>query len=206
MQIIRIENVGIEESAKRASLILKAGGIVLYPTDTVYGLAVDAENGEALQRLKELKGRDAKKPISILVGDISMMEMYADVPDTARTLAEKHLPGALTLVLRAKETVSKEIAEDGTVGVRIPKDEFCLALSEAFGKAYTTTSANVAGEPTLSTVEEILAQFGEKKSAIALVVDDGLRNSGVSSTVVSCTGEVPEVLREGALSKEALGL
>lgn len=202
----RIENIGMEEAVKRASLILKGGGIVLYPTDTLYGLAVDAGNEGALRALKELKGRDAKKPISILVCDIEMMDEYARVSDAARALAERHLPGPLTLVLPAKETVSKEIAEDGTVGVRIPNDEFCLVLSQAFGKAFTTTSANVAGEPTLSNVEDILAQFGAKKEVIALVVDDGPRAGGQFSTVVSFVNGTPEILREGAISKEELGL
>lgn len=205
MQIARLENIGIEEAVKRASLTLKGGGVVLYPTDTVYGLAVDASNEEALRRLKELKGRDAHKPISILVCDTEMMEAYGVMNEVAHGLAERHLPGPLTLVLPARENVSKEIAQDGTVGIRIPNDEFCLALSEAFGKAFTTTSANKAGEPTLASVEEILAQFGDAKGVITLVVDGGPREGGQSSTVVSCVTDTPVVLREGTISKEELG-
>ncbi len=206
MQILRIENIGVEAAAQKAALALKAGGIVLYPTDTLYGLAVDAASPEALDRLKALKGRDTGKPISIIVPSIEEMEQYGRLNTAARSLAERFLPGPLTLVLPATELVAPELAADGTIGIRIPNDEFCLALAEAFGRPYTATSANKAGLNTPGTAAGVIEQLGEAASEVALIIEDGERARVGASTVVDATGETPAILREGALSREALGL
>jgi L-threonylcarbamoyladenylate synthase len=121
-------------------------------------------------------------------------------------LAEKFFPGALTLVLPAKDTISKELTLNDSIGVRIPDDTFCLALAREFGLPYTTTSANKAGRETAKDVRHVLEQFGTHAHEIALVIDGGERRGEHPSTVVQVTGETPYVLREGALSKATLGL
>ena len=156
--------------------VLNKGGIVLFPTDTIYGLGVDATNADAVKRLRELKGRPAfaelrrgkaGKPISIMVSDMAMAEKYAVVTPLAKKLAEKFLPGKLTLVLEAKDTLSDEVtAGTGTVGIRIPDHPIALQMVKDFGKPITATSANVSDMPTMNSVPEILKQFGGAASSI----------------------------------------
>lgn len=188
--------------------------ITLYPTDTVYGLGVDATDAEAVLRLIELKGRPTfaeasvgkeRKPISIIVSDLEMAEKYAVITPLARKLAEKFLPGKLTLVLEAKDTLPKEItAGTGTVGIRIPNHPVPIRLVRELGKPITATSANVADLPTESTPAKILAQFGKRADLIYQVIDEGGLPESLPSTVVDARGEVPKVLREGALSLEEI--
>ncbi len=207
MEIIRIKDTRVEEAATNAAVVLRAGGIILYPTDTLYGLGVDASNKEALLKLYALKKRSIFKTALIAVHSISSIEEYGHMTADARVLADRFLPGALTLVLKAKETILQEIVrDDGTVGIRMPNDAICMALNKAFNSAYTSTSANISEHPTASTVEEILAQFGEQAGLIDLVIDDGPRAGGKPSTIVSCVGREVTILRDGALSRETLGL
>lgn len=176
--------------------------IVLYPTDTLYGLAVDATDVEAIRLLFKLKGRDEKKPISIVVTDMEMARQYAEVTPLAEKLAALFLPGKLTIVLSAKNTLPRELtAGTGTVGIRIPNHSVPIMLVKKIGKPITTTSANVADHPTLSAPKEILAQFGERAGMITEVIDEGELADSLPSTVVDARGVEPIVLREGAISR-----
>lgn len=206
MEILHLSKTGVADAAKKAAQVLRNGGIVLYPTDTIYGLAVDATNVRALANLRELKGREAKKPISIVVPSVESISTYAVMNDAARALAERFLPGALTLVMKAKDTVPQELVLAGGIGLRIPDDTFCLALAGAFGKPYTATSANKSGREPGSTVETILTQFGSGAHGIDLVIDDGERRGRKASTVVTTVSGTPYILREGAIARETLGL
>ncbi|MDP2816262.1 MAG: Sua5/YciO/YrdC/YwlC family protein, partial [Rectinemataceae bacterium] len=114
--------------------------------------------------------------------------------------------GALTLVMQATKNIPEELQLNGAIGIRIPDDPFCLALARAFGKPFTATSANKSGRETPATIREVLMQFGHEVNDIALAIDDGDRNGKKPSTVVTTVDGVPFVLREGALSKESLGL
>jgi L-threonylcarbamoyladenylate synthase len=193
----------ILDTMDHAANVLKEGGIILFPTDTLYGLGADALNPEALKRLRALKGREEKKAISIVVADMAMAEKYAEVTPLARRLAERFLPGKLTLVLSAKGNLPEELtAGTGTVGIRIPKHLLCLNIARELGRPYTATSANVSDrEPELSA-EKILAQFGDKAKEIGKVIDMGELPESAPSTVVDARGEKPLVLREGAVSAE----
>lgn len=205
MEIVRIED-GLEKAVKKAAAVLAKGGIILYPTDTLYGLGVDATNPEAVERLRELKGRERKKPIGVVVPDVRSMERCGTLNFAARDLAERFLPGPLTLVLPANPLMPSDVMLNGGIGVRVPKHEFCLALARAFGKPFTTTSANLAGMGTPSTVNDLIWHFGPKVSEISLIVDGGVLASENPSTVVSCVTETPQVIRVGAISREELGL
>lgn len=206
MEIVRLSETSIEEAAKKAAKVLAKGGLVLFPTDTIYGLAVDVTNPRALAKLRELKGREKKKPISIIVPDIASIGTYAVLNYAAHSLAERFLPGALTLVMEATQQIPEEIQLNGAIGIRIPDDAFCLALARAFGKPYTATSANKSGRETSASVREVLMQFGHEVNDIALAIDDGDRNGKKPSTVVTTVDGVPYMLREGAISRESLGL
>lgn len=176
--------------------------IVLYPTDTIYGLGVDATDADAVSHLFELKGRNENKPISIVVSDVEMMRQYAEVTPLAEKLTAKFLPGKLTIVLKAKNLPDNLTAGTGTVGIRIPNHPVPLRLVRELGKPITATSANVADQPTLSSLKEILAQFGERAGMITEVIDEGLLPESLPSTVVDARGEEPVVLRKGAIDIE----
>lgn len=207
MNVLRVEDVGIEAAAQEAARVLREGGVILYPTETVYGLGVDASNPDALTKLYSLKNRSKYKTALIAVGSVADIKQYGVMNALSRSLAERFLPGPLTLVLAATDHAGEGIRrDDGTIGIRVPDDAFCMALGTKFKGAYTSTSANIGGQQPASSVQEILAQFGEKASDISLIIDDGERNSGASSTIVSCITEVPVILREGAVSREELGI
>lgn len=206
MEIIRLEDVGVEKAVQKAVSVLRKGGIILYPTDTLYGLGVDARNSDAVLLLKKVKGRENKKPISIIVSDISHMESCGELSEKARALAQRFLPGALTLVLPAKASMPTEIQLNGAIGMRIPNHAFCQALAKAYGGPITTTSANVSGLPTKRTVDDIIWHFGPQVSKIALVIDAGELPLSPPSTVVRCTDETLHILREGAITRAELGL
>ena len=205
MKFIRISDGGIEAAATEAARVLRSGGIVLYPTDTLYGLGVDALNPVAVEKLRHLKGREKKKPMSIIVPDVAALHTHATLHGEAHTLAAKHLPGALTLVLPAKSHIPETLTLNGAVGIRVPSDPFALALADAFGGPYTATSANRAGRTTESTPMGIISSFGHASHLIDLVIDDGPRAGGTPSTVVRYTDNAPAILREGMLSRSELG-
>ncbi|MDA8596874.1 L-threonylcarbamoyladenylate synthase [Candidatus Pacebacteria bacterium] len=179
--------------------------IILYPTETLYALGVTATEPEALNKLFELKGRDASKAASWLVRDIADIERYAVLGDKARKIAERFLPGQLTLVLKCTDAVSLDVtAPDHTIGFRISRDPIAQQIITAYMQEYdaplTCTSANVSGAPAFPTVEEILQQFGERAEMITEMVDDGPRK-GLASTVVRCVDDEVSVLREGEISE-----
>jgi L-threonylcarbamoyladenylate synthase len=203
MEQLRLTSENVEKAAERAAAVLRAGGVVLYPTDTLYGLGADAFSDEAVAKVYAIKGRDVKKPIHAIVADIAMMEQYAEVNDAARALADTFLPGPLTLVLKKKTEFNSGIAKNiGTIGFRIPRNDFCLALAKIFGAPFTTTSANKAGEETRQTVEAVLEQIGD--AGIELAIDAGELPSSKPSTVVDLSGAEPRVVREGAIPADLL--
>jgi L-threonylcarbamoyladenylate synthase len=204
MEMLTLTEAGIGKAAEKAARILKKGGVVLFPTDTVYGLAADAGNPKALAMLREIKGREKKKPISVIVPSIASISTYAVMDDVARSLADRFLPGAITLVLTATSRIPEELTLFGKVGIRIPDDAFCLALAKAFGKPYTATSANRSGRETPASVREALNQFGHHAHDIDLVIDAGPHDGKKPSTVVTVTDGIPYVLREGAIPREVI--
>lgn len=207
MEIIELAR-GLGEGVFKASGVLRSGGVIVYPTDTLYGLGADALSDEAVASIYSIKGRDEKKPMHAVFADIAMIEEYAEVNYAARKLAEKFLPGPLTLILKKKPSVDAGISRGiDTIGVRIPDNQFCIDLAKTFGKPYTATSANLAGEPTFPSVKEILEQLGKAAKGIELIIDAGPLPLSQPTTVVNVVSGSPSILREGVIaSREILSI
>ena len=195
---------GIRRQVDEGISILKQGGIVAYPTDTVYGLGAGAELLRAVERVYQVKERPRHMPFPLLLARTSQIREIADsVPPIAWLLARNFLPGALTLVLRRSNSVPDIITGGGaTVAARIPAHPVPVALADGLGMPIVGTSANLSGKPSAPTAEEVSSQFGDK---IDLVIDGGRCPGGKESTIVDVTGEIPVILREGAISKEEIG-
>jgi L-threonylcarbamoyladenylate synthase len=182
--------------------------MILYPTETLYALGVNALDPTELAKLFKLKDRDRGKAASWLVRTIGDIEKYAEVPPLAQKIAAHFLPGSLSLVLKAKVSLSNEfVAPDRTIAFRISSDRISQKLIEEFmqehGAPLTCTSANISGAPTLPVPGEILQQFGPNAHLIRRVIDDGPRK-GLASTIVRVEGDAFRVLREGEITEQAI--
>ncbi|MBA7610021.1 Threonylcarbamoyl-AMP synthase [subsurface metagenome] len=195
--------VDIQEQIERGISVLRQGGLVAFPTDTVYGLGACASLRQAVERVYRVKGRPRNMAFPLLLAHTSQIGEVADsVPQIAWLLVRNFLPGALTLVLHKSSSVLDVITGGGmTVAVRIPAHPVPVALAEGLGTPIVGTSANLSGKPSALTADEVYSQLGDK---IDLVIDGGRCPGGRESTVVDVTGEVPVVLREGAISREEL--
>ena len=204
MKIVSVAE-GVSKAALLASGVLRQGGIIVYPTDTLYGLGVDALADAAVDSLYALKGREEGKPIHAVCADLAMIEEYAELNDAARRLVERFLPGALTLVLRKRPGVTGGITRGmDTIGVRIPQNEFCLELARDFGRPYTATSANRSGMPPQASISAIVDQFGSSADHISLFIDGDTFPLGAPSTVVNVVSGTAVILREGAVERAAI--
>ena len=178
--------------------LLRGGGIVAVPTDTVYGIAADMALPDAIERLFAAKRRPPEKAVAVLLADISQAEALGVMSPAARALGDRFWPGGLTLVLPVRSGVQLPRVLAGgaqTIGVRVPDHPAPRALAAILGPL-PTTSANVSGEPDARDAQEIAGRLGD---ALALVIDDGPIRGGLASTVVDCTGERPVVRRLGAI-------
>lgn len=178
--------------------------MILYPTETLYAIGVNALDTTELAQLFTLKERDKRKPASWLVRNMDDVRKYAQVPEKAEAIAEHFLPGSLTLVLKAQVSVSDEfVAPDRTIAFRISSDPIAQKLIDEYMQLHnaplTCTSANVSGAPTLATPGEILQQFGPRARLITRIEDDGPRK-GLASTIVRVIGDSCTVLREGDIT------
>ena len=183
--------------------ILKQGGLVAFPTDTVYGLGASANISQAVEQIYRVKERPLNMALPLLLADISQISEVAEpVPPIAWLLANKFLPGALTIVLPRSKLIPDIITAGGvTVAVRIPAHPVPVALVRGLGTPIVGTSANLSGKPSALTADEVYSQFGDK---VDLVIDGGKCPGGRESTIIDVTGEVAIILREGAISGEEL--
>jgi L-threonylcarbamoyladenylate synthase len=193
----------VQQQVEAGISILRQGGIVAFPTDTVYGLGACANIPQAVERVYQVKERPQNMALPLLLAHTSQISEVAEfVPQVAWLLADKFLPGALTIVLYKAKFVPDIITAGGkTVAVRVPAHPVPVALAQGLGAPVVGTSANLSGKPSALTAGEVYSQFGDN---IDLVIDGGRCPGGRESTIVDVTGEVPVVLREGAISREEL--
>lgn len=185
-----------------AAIILK-GGAIAYPTETFYGLGVDATSEQAVYKIFDIKGRDFKNPVSVIIGQ---MEQLAPLVSAVSTQAQKLMnafwPGPLTIVFKASDSVSPLLtAGTGKIGVRLSSHEFARRLALQTGRPITATSANLSGAPECAEASDVIGQIGDKIDA---VIDLGEKGSAVGSTIIDASAESILILRSGLITLEEI--
>ena len=193
-----------------AALLLKAGGLIALPTETVYGLGADATNKDAVARIYKVKGRPADHPLIVHIHSMQSLGEWADeIPSYAIALARDFWPGPMTLVLK-RSLLAEDFVTGGqpTVGLRVPDHAVALALLSAFekvgGKGIAAPSANRFGHVSPTTAQAVQEELGNHLDATDLILDGGPSSVGVESTIIDCTGELPHILRPGAITEEMI--
>ena len=195
-----IHELGVDgRSTHEAAKIVARGGVIAFRTDTFYGLGADPFNREAVRKIQQLKGREDRKPILIVISELDQLDRLISEPTRSfNTLAEQFWPGPLTLIGKAAPNVPNEItAGAGTVGVRLPDDDKVRALVRECGGALTATSANPADRAPAKSAQEVNDYFG---GAIDLIVDGGPAHTDLPSTVVEVSEIEPRLIREGVVA------
>ncbi|MDQ5845036.1 MAG: L-threonylcarbamoyladenylate synthase [Acidobacteriota bacterium] len=192
-----------QEARAEAARTIRLGGIIAFRTDTFYGLGADPFNREALRKIRQLKGREEGKPILLLISDLSEVDRFiANQSETFKSVADRFWPGPITLIGRARSELPMELtAGTQTIGLRLPNDDNVRSLVRACGRALTATSANPSGGDAATTAAEVMDYF---PTGIDLVLDGGTVTATHPSTVLDLSGEVPLLVREGAITREEL--
>lgn len=200
---LNIEKDIEDKKLKEVANIIKDGGIVIFPTETVYGIGVNGLKETAIKKLYEVKQRPINKPISLLVNSIEMIEKVAkDITEIEYDLIKKFLPGPLTIVLKKKDIVPDIVtAGFDTVGIRMPENEIAQKLVEYAGVPIATPSANISGKPSGTNLKEIMKDFNNK---VDYFIDGGVSKIGVASTIVQVINGNPYILRKGKISEEQI--
>ncbi len=199
----RVLRAEAEGCLAEAVAVLKGGGLIAYPSDTVYGLGAAASDERAVARVFAVKVRLSEKALPLLLADVAdMSPLCAEVPPTAELLAERFWPGPLTLVLRRSPAFqSAALGSGDNVALRVPDHGFLRQLIRTLGEPITGTSANRSGRPSCRTAREVQRHLG---SAVDLIIDGGPSRVGQESTVIDITEDMPVIVRPGALSREEI--
>jgi L-threonylcarbamoyladenylate synthase len=203
-QVIRLDpDLPQPEAIDLAASIIRQGGLVAFPTETVYGLGADAMNESAVQKLFEAKGRPADNPLIVHVCSRDMLDLVAgDISEMAHQLIERFWPGPLTLVLKRKPEVAPSVlAGLPSVAVRMPKNKVALELIRSAGTPIAAPSANASGRPSPTTAAHVLEDLDGR---IDIILDGGATSIGIESTVLDVTTDPPMILRPGAITREML--
>ena len=183
---------------KEAAIILKNGGLIAFPTETVFGLGVIFNNESSYKRLIDVKKRPPEKPFTMMLSNVKDIERYAYIDENSRLLMEKFMPGQLTLILKAKENLPNYVvSKEGFVGVRVPDDKLIQKLIDEVGEPLLVPSANKSGEKPATTHQEVIDVFEDEIDGVI----EGSSKSNVPSTIVLVAKEVV-VIREGLIKKE----
>lgn len=203
-QVRKVDGEGPEAVYDQASRILHLGGLVAFPTETVYGLGGNALDEHAAKRIYEAKGRPSDNPLIVHIADMQALdELTEEVPDVARKLAKAFWPGPLTMILPKSERVPLGTTGGlSTVAVRMPNHPVALSLIRRSGLYLAAPSANTSGRPSPTLAEHVYEDLRDK---IDLVLDGGMVQVGIESTIVDLTEDVPVILRPGCITKEMLG-
>lgn len=198
------------DTIRDAAAALKAGHLVAFPTETVYGLGADARNPDAVKRIYDVKGRPVDHPLIVHISSINQVEKWAsEIPDYAIALARNFWPGPMTLILK-RSAIAQDFITGGqeTVGLRIPSDPLALALIAEFEKisdsAIAAPSANRFGQVSPTTAHAVSAELSNYLTKDDLILDGGACTVGVESTIIDCTGKYPGILRPGAITMEMI--
>ena len=204
MKRVKLTNTNEQEVIKECIKILNEGGLVVYPTETCYGVAVDATNSRALSKLLSYKTFRGSKPISIAVSDIDMAKRYVSLNEMALNIYKNYLPGPITVVSKSIGTLEPPVvSKQGSTGVRIPEYKFTLKLIKEFGRPITATSANVSYRPHPYSIDQLIKDLPKKsESLISMYIDDGLLPKNSPSTILDTTLNTLTILREGKVQFE----
>ena len=191
------------DKIKEISEIIKSGGIVVFPTETVYGIGTNGLNKESISRLYEVKQRPTNKPISLLVSGIDMVDMVArDITDMEYKLMDKFFPGPLTIILKKKKIIPDNLTNNtDTVAIRMPDNIIAKKLIEYAKVPIATPSANISGKPSGTDINYIMENFKDK---VDYYIDGGQSKLGIGSTIVKVENGYPLILREESISKEQI--
>ena len=206
VRVIRTDTLEeLRKGLNKARQILLTGGLVAFPTESFYGLAVNASDENAISRLFKVKKRRDNSPILVLIPSLEYLEGYvADVPEIALRLVERFWPGGLTLLFKAGPEISQLLtAGTGKIGVRISSHPVAAALALAVGSPVTGTSANISGQSGCVSAEEVYASLG---SGVDLILDGGNTGGGKGSTILDVTVNPPEIIREGMVGREDINI
>lgn len=191
-----------ETCLARAVEQLRAGGVIAFPTETLYGLGADLRRAEAIARIYRLKGRSSAKAVSVVVSDRAMLEPWVTVSETAEALIAAHWPGPLTLILPARPAAPEALLGGGAgLGVRAPGLLLARELCRLLGGPVTATSANLSGGPEPRSAEQVAEALA---AGLDLLLDAGTLSAGRASTVLDLSGPQPRLVREGAIPRDAL--
>ncbi|PJE59954.1 MAG: threonylcarbamoyl-AMP synthase [Candidatus Portnoybacteria bacterium CG10_big_fil_rev_8_21_14_0_10_44_7] len=208
MKVLRVNPENLRESEKaiiEAAKIIYRGGSVVLPTDTVYGLAVDATRDITIDRLFKIKKRPKEKPVSVFVSDLPMARKIAFFDQRLERAAEVIWPGPLTVILKSRYKLPKNISGiQNTIGVRIPDYKLVRYLIELLGRPITATSANLSGQQPATDVQAVMAQFANQFLKPDLILDAGQLSPSQPSTVLDMTDPEPKIVRVGPVSKQKL--
>lgn len=204
MRIIKVNQLNPNPKIiKQTANVLRKGGIIVYPTDTAYGLGGNALNENTIRKIYEVKERDFAKPTHVIVRDWKMIEKLCWTNNLAKIFYNKFLPGLLTMILKKKDVVPNILtASLPTLGVRIPNNPVTKLVSYSVTFPYTTPSANKSGGNTPYSIDEVKKELDIEK--VDLILDAGKLPKVLPSTIVDLTNEVPKIIREGAISKKGL--
>ena len=199
-QILKINPQQPEDALiRKAVLILRAGGVVAFPTETFYGLAVDATNSDAIERIFQIKGRAFSSPIALIADSKNGISgLVTEIPAVAQRLMQAFWPGPLTLLFPASPQISPRLtAGTGRIGIRVSSHPIADSLANRLGSPITATSANLSGAPECLSAGEVLATLGDR---IDLIINGGPAPGGKGSTFLDITVDPPACLREGAIA------
>jgi L-threonylcarbamoyladenylate synthase len=198
------------DTIREAAAALKAGHLVAFPTETVYGLGADARNPDAVKRIYEVKGRPSDHPLIVHISSINQLGKWANqIPDYAIDLARAFWPGPMTLVLK-RASIAGDFITGGqnTVGLRVPSDPIALALIQEFerisGSAIAAPSANRFGQVSPTSSADVVEELGQFLLGSDKILDGGISQIGIESTIVDCTGDFPKILRSGFVTREEI--
>ena len=202
-QYINIKNNLNYDKLKEPAQIIKKGGVVIFPTETVYGIGTNGLDKNAIKKLYEVKQRPLNKPISLLVNNIEMVEKIAkNITEVEYKLMERFFPGPLTIILEKRDIVPDILTSNtNTIGIRMPSGEIAKKLIEFAGVPIATSSSNISGKPSGTNITDIKKDFEGK---IDCFIDNGESELGIPSTVIRIIDNIPHILRQGAISEEEI--